>query len=182
MTQIIALWSCAPGCGKSTVAGILASQGYEIVPFAEPMKRMIVALLLRAGYSMGDAFQYVSVAKHEPLKLLPGEPTARRLLQTLGTEWGRDCIDSNFWVDLWANQAQQREKVAVDDMRFVNEVAVVRKLGGQIWEVQRPGFKPDTSHRSEGGLPGVEFDRVIVNDGTVDDLVGKVDVLMEAEP
>lgn len=173
-TQIIALWSCAPGCGKSTVAGILAEQGYDIVPFAEPMKRMIIVLLLRAGYSMDYALQYVYTAKEEPLKLLPGEPTTRHLLQTLGTEWGRDCISRDLWTGIWANQAQQRAKVVVDDMRFVNEVAAVRKLGGQIWEIQRPGFKPDKSHRSEGGLPGVEFDRVVVNDGTVEDLRLKV--------
>lgn len=171
MVNIIALWSPAPGCGKSTVAGILAEQGYQIVPFAEPMKRMIVVLLLRAGYSMDEALQYVRVAKHEPLKRLAGEPTARHLLQTLGTEWGRDCIDTNFWTGLWTNQVQQREKVVVDDMRFVNEVAAVRKLGGQIWEIQRPGIKLTTKHRSEGGLPGVQFDRSIVNDGTIEDLI-----------
>ena len=171
MVNIIALWSPAPGCGKSTVAGILAEQGYQIVPFAEPMKRMIVTLLLRAGYSMDDAFNYVRVSKHEPLKRLAGEPTARHLLQTLGTEWGRDCIDTNFWTGLWTNQVQQREKVVVDDMRFVNEVAAVRKLGGQIWEIQRPGIKLTTKHRSEGGLPGVQFDRSIVNDGTIEDLI-----------
>jgi hypothetical protein len=174
MVNIIALWSPAPGCGKSTVAGILATQGYAIVPFAEPMKRMIITLLLRAGYSMDYALQYVYTAKEEPLKLLPGEPTARRLLQTLGTEWGRDCIDTNFWTGLWANQAVQREKVVVDDMRFVNEVAAVRKLGGQIWEIQRPGIELTIKHRSEGGLAGVEFDRTIVNDGTIEDLRSKV--------
>ena len=178
MTQIIALWSCAPGCGKSTVAKILAEKGYEIIPFAEPMKRMIVALLLRAGYTLENALQYAHISKHEPLKLLPGEPTARHLLQTLGTEWGRDHISPNLWTTIWDTQAQQREKVATDDMRFVNEVVTVRKRNGQIWEVQRPGFMPDKSHRSEGGLPGVEFDATIVNDGTIEDLRVKVDALM----
>lgn len=174
MVNIIALWSPAPGCGKSTVAGILAQQGYQIVPFAEPMKRMIVALLLRAGYSMEEAHQYTRVSKHEPLKRLRGEPTARHLLQTLGTEWGRDCISRDLWTGIWADEVLQREKVVVDDMRFVNEVAAVRKLNGQIWEIQRPGVTTTTKHRSEAGLPGVQFDRTIINDGTIEDLAREV--------
>lgn len=174
MVNIIALWSPAPYCGKSTVANIIAQEGYDIVSFAEPMKRMIVVLLLRAGYSMEEAHQYVRISKHEPLKRLPGEPTVRHLLQTLGTEWGRDHISRDLWTEIWTYQVQQRRKVVVDDMRFVNEVAAVRRLNGQIWEIQRPGFKSDKSHRSEAGLPGVQFDRTIVNDGTIDDLAAKV--------
>jgi hypothetical protein len=50
------------------------------------------------------------------------------------------------------------------------EAAMIRELGGELWEIRRPGYNDTSSHRSEAGLPGTVFDRVISNDGTLTDL------------
>jgi hypothetical protein len=57
------------------------------------------------------------------------------------------------------------------DCRFPNEAAMVRQLGGHIWQVVRSGHEPPrTGHASE--TTGDEFapDVVILNAGTLDDL------------
>lgn len=61
--------------------------------------------------------------------------------------------------------------VVITDCRFPNEARMVRQLGGQIWQVVRPGHEPPrTGHASE--TTGDEFapDVVIINSGTVADL------------
>jgi hypothetical protein len=49
----------------------------------------------------------------------------------------------------------------------------VLRLGGETWEIVRPGLESD-GHSSENPLPRELVTRVIVNDGTVDDLREKV--------
>lgn len=69
----------------------------------------------------------------------------------------------------------QGQPVVITDCRFPNEARMVRQLGGQIWQVVRPGHEPPrTGHASE--TDGSEFapDVVIVNDGSVEDLRAKV--------
>lgn len=171
LPRIIGLWSPAPGCGKSTVARALGFEhGYVTVPFATPLKNMAITLLREAGYSALAAHEYVWHDKEATLELLPGTPTTRRVLQTLGSEWGRDCIHNSLWVELWKRQAADLFQIIADDLRFPNEAAAIRELGGELWCVTRPGFSDHSGHASESGLGDVTFDRIIVNDGTVDDL------------
>lgn len=62
-------------------------------------------------------------------------------------------------------------RLVITDVRFPNEAAMVRQLGGQVWQVVRPGHEPPrTGHASE--TTGDEFapDRVLVNDGSLDEL------------
>ena len=172
---IIGLWSPAPGCGKSTVAQLLRQRhGHIRLSFADPMKWMLVRLLQAAGYSGNEARRIPWEDKETPLERLPGAPTMRHLLRTLGTEWGRDHVHQDLWVQLWREQALRLPRVVADDVRMPNEAAVIRELGGELWEIRRPGYADTSGHRSEAGLPGVTFDRVITNDGTLTDLAALV--------
>jgi len=98
----------------------------------------------------------------------------RSLMQTLGTEWGRDIVKDSLWVDILRRRAWQYMRaglhVVVDDMRFENEYQAIRSIGGQVWKITRPEAALPTGHSSDGNLNHFEFDRVIVNDGSVDDL------------
>ena len=167
-SRIIGLWSPAPGCGKTTVANILGDHRYIRVGFADPLRRMAVELLTTAGYSFAAAHRLVHIDKQQALADLPGHPTARQLLRTLGTEWGRDQVHPDLWTAIWALRAQRHDRVVADDVRFPNEAATVQALGGELWAVLRPGCSDDSGHRSEAGLPGVTFTRTIVNDGTLE--------------
>jgi hypothetical protein len=62
----------------------------------------------------------------------------------------------------------------IDDVRFPNEAAMIRELGGELWRIERPGIAYDGDHESEGGLEDITPDRVIVNDGSIDQLLEKI--------
>lgn len=179
--RVIGLWAPAPECGKSTVANEFALRlGYKRTAFAEPLKRMLITLLVEAGYSIPDAERLVWTDKSEPLVLLPGAPTSRHLQRTLGTEWGRDLVHEDLWAIIWKNKDRHLNRV-VDDIRMPNEYSAVRTSEGpiEIWAVIRPGYVDTSGHRSELGLgEGAKFDRVIYNDGSIQDLIKKTRVLM----
>lgn len=179
MTRLVALYSSRPGSGKSTVAHALARQGWQVIAFAEPLKAMAAALLDSAGYGHGEIERMLSTDKQKPLGYLAGAPTARHLLQTLGTAWGRELIHSRLWIELWSDRVRPLlelgQPVVCDDLRTPEEMQAVRELGGECWLIERPqGAITDANtlaHSTEGALAGVRFDRVLVNDGTIEDLL-----------
>lgn len=59
----------------------------------------------------------------------------------------------------------------ITDCRFPNEVAMVRQLGGDIWQVVRPGVTAGaTGHASDNDGSLFSPDRVIHNSGSLEDL------------
>lgn len=101
-----------------------------------------------------------------------GDPEVRRLLQHIG-----DAVRA---VDPHALTRPVREQVSgagrwvVTDVRTVDEVTMVRELGGVVLRVQRPGRDPASNgdtHSTETGLDGLELP-LVVNDGSLADLEG----------
>lgn len=180
--RIIGLWSPAPQCGKSTVAHVLKRRlGYQVEPFAATLKAMVVRMLECAGYDIVTALKLVHEEKEAPIQALPGAPSARHLLRTLGTEWGRDCVSAELWPVLWQQRCRRHALVVADDVRFANEARAVRELGGEVWAVTRPGYADASGHRSEGGLGAETPSRVFVNDGSREALEWQVLVAMGVE-
>ncbi len=143
--MIIALTGYA-GSGKSTVAQYLVEKhGYTRIKFAGPLKSMMRALGLGEREIEGDL-------KEAPCRLLGGK-SPRQAMQLLGTEWGRDLIHPELWVNVaMANAAavlDQGGRVVFDDTRFPNEVAAVRDMGGKVFRVTRPGVGPVNTHASD---------------------------------
>lgn len=58
--------------------------------------------------------------------------TPRRIMQRIGTEWGRDTQGEDFWVDMWDAKAHGCNRVVSDDVRFPNEAERIRSKGGFI--------------------------------------------------
>lgn len=185
---LIGICSHAPGCGKSTIAQHLERHGFRVVPLAQPIKRVVATLLTEAGYSGIDAWNAVTdaAAKAEPLDLIPGNPTPRRLLQLTGTEWGRQLIHPQLWVELWRRQVERQlgigYSVVADDLRFPAEAAAVHELGGQVLFLERTGVPVDPqvlAHPSEGAIDRATADWVLSNDGTIQQLTAQVDTWLE---
>jgi hypothetical protein len=172
MTRIIGLYSPAPQSGKTMVAGTLSEEGYVIVPFAGTLKDMLVPMLGNLGYSYPRAWEMVLRDKETKIPELG--VTVRHMLQTLGTEYGRQCIHPDVWTICWRKQAERHSRVVADDVRFPNEAQLIKDMGGELWMVRRPGVERTTGHASEGSLDTWEFDRVIENDGALDELRSKV--------
>lgn len=183
--RLIGLYSSAPRSGKSTIASYLTEYGFYTVPFAGPIKRMTRTFLIQLGYGPTEIDHYLDTGKEEHL---PGiRTTPRHILQTLGTEWGRDCIHPEVWLMCWERAAQQSldsgVPVVCDDLRFPNEAALIRRLGGELWTISRPGATATKPHASEGGLDDYGFfDRRIINDGTLLDLHSRVKSILTPTP
>lgn len=106
--------------------------------------------------------------------------TPRQFLQRLGTEWGRQRISTELWVEAWrcalGESAAEHfgDILAVaDDVRFENEAAAIRAEGGIIVRVERAGAGSATgaAHSSEAG---VAADIALTNDGDPQEFAVKV--------
>lgn len=150
------------GAGKSEVARvIMAASNFQRVKFADPLKNMIRTMLRDVGHTAEDIERYVEGDLKE--QVIDGVGvTARKLMVTLGTEWGRDCIATDLWTRLWGAQVERFDNVIVDDVRFPNEVEAIRERDGEIWRVIRPGLTPG-AHASE--RLECTPDKIILNDG-----------------
>lgn len=148
------------GAGKSTAArGLVEAHAYTLTRFAGPLKAMMAALGLTPAEIAGEA-------KELPCARLGGV-SPRRAMQTLGTEWGRDMIHNDLWVDIWRQDAAAifaaGGRVVVDDCRFANEAAAVRSLGGVIVEIRSPyGPMIGAGHASEA--QAARADSSIINE------------------
>jgi ABC-type dipeptide/oligopeptide/nickel transport system ATPase component len=200
-TRIVGLMGAA-GCGKSTAAQRFLDQHPRSMhmSFARPLRMMVKHFLddVRpkrwpiTGKDYTDDPRY----KNEPIPFLR-DVTARKLMQTLGTEWGRNSIDPDFWVEIarvkvertlgtaWRKDRPGSMAIVFDDVRFRNEARMLREYGGVVAQIVRPGQKiiKESAHASEA--QDVTPDIIIVNDGSVLDLWQKIDVIWpsrKAEP
>ncbi len=142
--KLIGLCSWAPGSGKTTVADIISRLHPDQLvlrpSFAGPLRTMLRGLLVEAGYKHAEAVDALTCYKHLPLGLLPGAPTPRELMRTLGTEWGRQLIHPNIWVGIMERKIQAAgpdDVVIIDDVRFPDEFALIRRLGGTVAAIRR---------------------------------------------
>lgn len=177
--RIIALTGKA-GSGKSTVAQILQERGFRLVKFADPLKNMLRSYYRDTiGLTPCDIERRIEGdLKEEPCVYLSGK-SPRFAMQTLGTEWGRDCLSDQFWVDCWTSKvAAIRTGVVVDDCRFPNEAKRIRELGGTIWHISREGVGTASVHTSESGIEAMPGDIGLPNEGTVEALRRKVYMLV----
>jgi hypothetical protein len=123
------------------------------------------------------------VDEHHDIQDRPGltAVTVRRILQWWGTEYRR-AQDPDYWTKAWGHKVSKldlnRTLVLVDDVRFMNELNVIREFGGLIVKIERPGFDGANNHSSETSLDEYrQWDGIIVNDGTLDQFGQNVEAL-----
>lgn len=112
----------------------------------------------------------------------------RTLLQYLGT----DVFRTNR-PDCWVNMAKEFilglgdivDYVLIPDTRFVNEIEVMREINPDKFRsilVSRPNFdnglsEEQKNHPSETSLDNYKFDIIVVNDGSIDDLIHQAKIV-----
>lgn len=154
--------------GKDTAAQFIREAHHCMTyAFAEPLKAMLKAIGL-------EEHELNGWKKDETNNDFQATP--RHMMQTLGTEWGRDSINDNIWVIAaekrlkHLNAMQPSATILITDVRFPNEADFVRKHGFLI-HVERPIKRIDGStHRSEQALSVQDSDHIIINDGDLEDL------------
>jgi hypothetical protein len=156
--------------GKSVVANVFRQHGYFYAPFADPLKKMILTLLLTRGVPEQVATRALwGDLKEMPLRELEGH-TSRWAMQTLGTEWGRNTIGTSLWINAWKDTIKAKPLVVVDDIRFPNEVDIVHELDGCVIRIDREGGGSSDAHPSEMYIRHLPVDGTINNGGTLDRL------------
>lgn len=172
MKKIIIGFSGLAGAGKSTAARALRDErGFTVLPFAGPLKAMARAF----GLTVAE----MTLFKELPLERLNGK-SPRQFMQLLGTEFGRNLIGPNVWVDAWRDGLGESAAehfgdifAVADDVRFENEAAAIRAEGGIVVRVGRAGAGSATgaAHASEAG---VVADVTLTNDGDPEEFAAKV--------
>lgn len=160
--------------GKSTAALCakheLKSRGQNVLSlhFAQSLKDMLTIFGLTHAELYGEA-------KEVPSPLLCGK-TPRWAMQALGTEWGRDCIGEDIWVNHWKRKAAEFLKgpnncILVEDLRFKNELAALKEVGAHTFRIVNPriSLTPEP-HPSEVMIPHLDVNQTILNDGTMQQL------------
>lgn len=160
------------GSGKDTVAAIIERlyPSSEFHSFAGPLKDGCAAMF---GWNR-EALDHNREFKEAIDPRYGFSP--RYAMQTLGTEWGRDLMGEDVWLNALATKyaSSESEYFVVRDVRFKNEAEWVRKSGGVILYIVRPDAPDVIAHPSEDIFPPDPLDIVIDNDGTILDLEDKI--------
>jgi hypothetical protein len=128
--------------GKTTAALYLEKKyGIRRKHIAEPLRAMLAVLLQANGMSSDEITRYLEGDLKE--QVIPCLGVTSRYAQiTIGTEWGREMINQNLWANTWAAGVANGESVMNDSVRFPNEAAAIRSLGGFVIMIKRPGTRP----------------------------------------
>ena len=183
------------GSGKDTLASYLINKyGDNTVcyrsPFAKPIKDAC-----RIIFGWDDRHLYGELKNVVDPKY---NVTPRRAMQTLGTEWGRDTINTwmwcirqyqefniNFLPLVHEKRANMRSLYLIPDLRFDDsEVPLVKKMNGRIIKIQcdKSHIEMDndaTKHGSEQGISIQNVDYVIPNNTTLSDFYHKIDSVID---
>lgn len=169
--------------GKTTALNVLHKE-------LQKNKDIYVQYIKFAGplYEMQDAIYDIA-------KLPKPKEKDRKLLQYLGTEWGRS-ISQTIWVDIFKRSVEELNNpdafdfcnlftnviVTNDDTRFDNEAQAIKELGGIV--VRIVGRAPagetavNTGHSSECGVSDEYVDFVIDNSGSLEQLEMQIKALL----
>ena len=172
------------GSGKDTVAEHLVKHhGFKRDSFAKSLKDAVSSMFnwdrkmlegdtasSRHWREQPDAFWSERFGK--PI-------TPRWVLQYFGTEVMRQNMYDAIWVDSCIGR-YKGENTVISDTRFPNEIKTIKAHGGKIMLVKRgelptrEEMQKQGAHQSEWDWIGSEFDYVIENNGTKEELFDKV--------
>jgi hypothetical protein len=159
--------SGAARSGKDTFAQALTEQfGYEQYSFAEPIYKMLNTLPYLHN------LRSEMVGKEIDHRFYNKSP--RRMLQTLGTEWGRQHISPDVWIWIMQDKLESKGgnivRHVISDLRFPNEAEWIRKMGGICIRIEREQRINVITHVSEQGIPDELITSTLTNDSTIEAL------------
>ena len=179
------------GSGKDTVAAHLERRhGWTRRAFADKLKTIAADL-----WDLSAEQVHGHITVKEAVDARWGV-TPRHFLQVLGTEAARHGHPET-WIRYLLRKIVEERLITseewgveplrgwvISDCRFPNEADAIRKHGGRILRVVRPGFDTGVgnAHASESGVTAIQADHVIVNEGTLDDLHAGVDAFIAQWP
>ena len=144
------------GVGKDTLAHYLHIMfGYHRYALAQPIKE---ALNARFGWTLErwNDRAWKEAPSEQCGTGAAGQFSPRSWAQWLGTEVGRELHGDDCWIRLmqreWEQVRRSVDGMVVSDIRFDNEAAAIRELGGVVVCVDRSAAQPIAPHKSERGV------------------------------
>lgn len=128
--------------GKDTFAGFL---GYRRIAFADALK---AAALVANPFIIETADSLAKTVDHLGWEQSKKCPTVREFLQNFGMGI-REHVGEDAWVDAAFKDYDPTVPTVITDVRFPNEIARIRSLGGIIVRIDRKGHAPVNAHVSE---------------------------------
>ena len=182
------------GSGKDTVAQRLVDKhGYRRDSFAKSLKDAVASMFNWDRDMLEGSTKESREWREHPDPFWSkqfGKPvTPRWVLQYFGTEVMRGQMYDAIWVDSCLGRYNGKPTV-ISDTRFPNEVEQIRARGGKIIRVKKGRdpewftnyiegrIVPKNVHSSEYVWARSEYDHVILNDGSLEDLYKHVDELI----
>jgi hypothetical protein len=184
--------------GKDTVAKMISlkliAAGYKTrrIAFADSLKEIVEILTGKKRSSIEEKyFSYPVLDFTEEQKnsfLYKWDMTLGTMLQKLGTDVMRNCFNDCVWINSFLEKATRvpvNEFIMVTDVRFINEIAALKYRGCVCIRVEGDPLKAAENstrnkiHQSEIELDNYDFDYVIKNNGTLEDLQLKIDVIVD---
>jgi len=183
------------GSGKGTVADILVDQGFTKVSFADKLKDGVSTIFGWDRNLLEGDTDESRQWREQPDDFWSNETkmevTPRLVLQLFGTDCMRNGFDDGVWVSLIKKQILENPgQYVIPDVRFENEIKMIRDIGGEIWWTKRgdnpewwskavldtqtgSNFMADEDiHPSEWKWANTndKFDEIIYNESTLVDL------------
>jgi len=189
------------GSGKGSIASYLQKKhDYRVISFADPLKDVCSTVfgwdrkLLEGDTVESRKFRETPDAFWSDY--FGKKWTPRYALQFVGTDLFRYGLDNFIWAAVTQRkiEADSSSKFVIADVRFENEVQMIRDLGGQIWNVRR-GEEPEWNqtalnephlmsdryphiHISEWSGVKLSYDHILSNDSTLENLFAEVERLL----
>jgi len=165
--------------GKDECASIFIKHGFKQYAFADPIKEISKIIF---SFTDDQLFGESKEDVDDTWKIKP-----RDTFQFIGTDAMRNTLSARFphiGKNIWIKHLQLRlerttDDVIVSDIRYQNELDMIKQLGGKIYKVQRTGMELHDSHESESGIDDLHgIDAIIENDKSLDDLHMKVEYIL----
>ena len=137
------------GSGKGTVADILVDyHDFQKISFADKLKDG-VAQVFGWDRAMLEGDTDRSRIWREKVDQFWTKETGREITPRLVLqEFGTDCMRMGFYDGIWVSLVKKHMidnphyNYVIPDVRFPNEMRMIRELGGEVWQVRR-GEQPE---------------------------------------
>lgn len=160
--------------GKDTLANLLVERhGFQRLAFADKLKELAYETdPLVYGGGTGHLQEFVDTEGWEAAK---AHPEVRRYLQFLGTG-ARKVLGPNIWVDSVLDKIRDNpeQDYVITDVRFPNEFEALQDEGAYLIKLIRDDAPVVAGHISETALIDAEWDYIVPNNGTPENLLGTI--------
>ncbi len=168
--------------GKDTVAIILKEYGYVRFSFGDHVRRELAEWWKYKPLHdtvIPDKIKhtlYLIQSEERIREAIFQKPTTPEITEALQW-WGiyRRWANPFHWLSMvWADMVNHQGgsgRAVISDVRMPNEMDAIQRKGGEVWRIQRePIVCPFASHVTEYALDNYDFDAIIRNNTSIDDL------------